>query len=480
MKIVFLQRDSFVKLGVEQLSAELKQKGHCCDLLIESGEKNLLKDALESQADLFAFSCTTGGEGWVVKTAARLKKESSIPIIVGGPHATFFPQIIKDTNIDYVCRGEGEGALIDLLDALNSNSDQMKHIQNIWSKDSAGKVYTTEVRAFVEDLDTLSFPDFEIYTKYKYMLRYNQEMFPVMTGRGCPFNCGYCFNKSYKELYKNKGKYLRKKSPDYVIEYLLEAKQKYGIRKINFLDDSFMLFPEWIKEFSGPYKEKIRLPFIINVEGSQVKEELVRILKEMGCICFRMGIESGNDKLRQDVLNKKVTNEQIREAAKYTKHYGIKLATYNILGLPGETIENAIETYTLNKEIGTDFAWCSLLQPYPGTAINEYVKENGFLDDSNDEPALNESYFISSSIRLENEREITNLQKLMQFFLQLKVPLSLVRNIIKLPKNPLFHILFKLSFVYNKMRTQKIRLIPIIQLGMHSLSYMREQKDKDL
>ena len=84
-------------------------------------------------------------------------------------------------------------------------------------------------------------------------------------------------------------------------------------------------------------------------------EHLVRTVKEMGCICIRMGVESGNDYLRQKVLNKKVTTEQIKTAAGHIKQHGIKLATYNILGLPGETLDNAIETYKLNKEIGTDF-----------------------------------------------------------------------------------------------------------------------------
>lgn len=207
-------------------------------------------------------------------------------------------------------------------------------------------------------------------------------------------------------------------------------------------------------------------------------EDLVRTVKEMGCICIRMGVESGNDYLRQKVLNKKVTTEQIKTAAGHIKRHGIKLATYNILGLPGETLDNAIETYKLNKEIGTDFIWCSMLQPYPGTAINEYVREKGLLDDGNGELSLNESYFVSSKIKLENEKEITNLQKLMQMFAQLKMPLFAVRNIIRLPKNPIFHLIFKLSFVYSKIRTQKMKITPLVILGLHSLFYYEKEKSK--
>lgn len=473
MRVVFLQRDSFVKLAIEYLSSVLKKNGHECVLFIESGERHFLRSALESGASLFAFSCTTGEEDWVLETATALKKESSTPIIVGGPHTTFFPQIIEQANIDYICRGEGEQAFVDLLEAIGHNPDAIKRIRNIWSKNSDGKIYRTEVRPFIKDLDVLPFPDFGIYAKYKYILTYSKDMYPAMRGRGCPYNCSYCFNKAYKELYNNKGRYLRKRHPENMIAELLWAKQQYGIRKVNFVDDSFLSFPKWLREFSIFYRDKINLPFIINAEPSEVNEELARIIKEMGCICVRMGVESGNDYLRQKVLNKKVTTEQIKAAAGHIKRHGIKLATYNILGLPDETLDNAIETYKLNKEIRADFIQCSLLQPYPGTAINEYVKKKGLLKDDS---GLDASFFVSSKIKLKNEKEITNLQKLMQVFTQLKMPLFAVRSIIKLPKNPIFHLIFKLSFLYGKIRTQKIKIALVVRLGLHSLSYMREQK----
>ncbi|MEC4675442.1 MAG: radical SAM protein, partial [Nitrospirota bacterium] len=434
MKVVFLQQDSFVKIAVEQLYAVLKEHGHESDLFIESGEKNFLQSVLESGADLFAFSCTTGGEYWVLQTAEKLKRNTTTPIMVGGPHPTFFPEMIKDSSIDYINRGEGEYALLDLLEALRNNPGKIRNIPNVWSKGPDGKIFETDVRPFISDLDDLPAPDFDIYAKYRYLVPYNSEMYSMMTGRGCPHNCNYCFNKTYKELYRGKGRYLRKRSPENVMRQLVHAKERYAIRKINFVDDCFFSFPGWLREFAGLYKEKINLPFIVNVEATHVKEEYVRLIREMGCICVRMGVETGNEHLRRNVLNKKITNQQIRTAAGYIKSYGIKLSTYNILGLPGETLESTLETYRLNKEIGTDFTQCSLLQPYPGTEIHQYISEKGYLADD----TLDASFFSSSGIRMENKREIVNLQKLMQFFIQVHVPLFLVKIIIKLPSNPVF------------------------------------------
>jgi radical SAM superfamily enzyme YgiQ (UPF0313 family) len=472
MKVAFLQKDSFVKIAIEQLSAVIKHNGHECELFIESGERNFLRSALQSKADIFAFSCTTGGEYWVTSTAEQLKQFSSRPVIVGGPHPTFFPEIIENRNIDFICRGEGEYALLELLDALRSNPGNIPKIDNIWSKNPSGEVCKTDVRPFIEDLDSIPPPDFDLYSKYKYLIPYNRDMYSVITGRGCPYNCDYCFNKTYKELYSGKGRYLRRRSPGHVIAELLHARQAYGIRKVNFIDDSFFTFPAWLNEFAGLYEREINLPFIINVEATQVRNDLVKTVKDMGCICIRMGVETGNEHLRQTVLNKKITNRQIHEAAGHIKQHGISLTTYNILGLPGETVDNAIETYLFNKEIGSDFIWCSLLQPYPGTSIYQYISENGLLDDANDS-VLDESFFVSTKIRIESKKEITNLQKLMQFFLQVGMPVFMIRRIIKLPANPVFDMIFKLYFIFNKLRLQKIRLMPAVFMGLHSLSYMR-------
>lgn len=473
MKVVFLQKDSFVRLAIELLSAVLKKSGHESDVFIESGERDFINAALESKADLFAMTCSSGGEAWVIKTAKGIREKISTPIIVGGPHATFYPQLIENPNIDYICQGEGEQALLELLDAMAHNPQGIKEIQNIWSKDASGNIFKTDVRPLIEDLDKLPFSDFGIYMKYKYLTPYFKDMYPIITNRGCPYNCSYCFNKSYKDLYRGKGKYLRRRSPQNVIEELLYVKNNYNITKVNIVDDSFLSHPTWIEEFADLYKKQINLPFIICLEATQVNEKLVRLIKEMGCICAKMGVETASDEMRKNVLNKNVTTQQIREAAKLIKEYGIYLYTFNILGLPGETVDDAIDTYKLNKEIGSDFIWCSLMQAYPGTAINKYVKEHGFLEDDDDKSAFDEWYFMSSRIKLENKNEITNLQKMMQVFIKMRIPLFLVRKIIRIPMNPIFTFLFKLDFAYYKMKVHKVGLMPTLKLALHNISFMR-------
>ena len=472
MKVVFLQKDSFVKIGIMLLCAVLKEKGHAVDIIVESGESKFIEAALNSKADLFGFSCTTGGEDWVLEVAEKLKKHGETPVLIGGPHVTFFPEFIKNKNIDWLCRGEGEQAIVELVEALESNPADAHKVANICSLTDTGTIHQNDVRNFVENLDDLPFPDFTPYTKYHYLVSYNMDMYPVMIGRGCPYNCSYCFNKNYKEIYHGKGKYLRKRSPQNVIIELLHAKIFFGVKKINFVDDSFFSHPEWLKEFAPLYIKEIGLPFIINLEVTQVRDDLVSLIKDMGCLCVRMGVETGSEYLRHNVLKKKVTDNHIRQAAALIKQHKIALSTFNILGLPGESIDQALETYTLNREIGSDLIQCSLLQPYPGTDLNSYVKEKGFYDNSNDE-VLGESYFVATKIKLENKKEIMNLQKLMQIMSQINAPKKLVLFFIAFPENPIFSFLFKISFIYGKIKVQKIKIIPLIRLGLHSLGYMK-------
>jgi radical SAM superfamily enzyme YgiQ (UPF0313 family) len=474
MKVVFLQKDSFVRLAIEILSAVLKINGHETDIFIESGERDFINAALRSNADLFAMSCSTGSESWTLRTAESIRKKSSIPIIVGGPHATFYPQFIENSNIDFICRGEGEDALLDLLKALSTNPDGIKDIPNIWSKDNSGQIYKNDVRTFISDLDKLPFSDFGIYTKYKYMVPYFQDMYPILTNRGCPFNCSYCFNKAYKEIYRGKGRYLRSRSPQNVIEELEQAKAKYNITKVKIEDDTFLTNKtDWLEEFADLYKKRVNLPFTVMLEAGQVNEMKISLISKMGCICAKMGVETANDEMRQKVLNKKVSTQQIKAAAGLIKKYGIYLYTFNILGLPGETLDDAINTLELNKVIGSDFIWCSLLQAYPGTALSDYVKEHGFIADHDHDSEFDEWYFMSSRMKLENKHEITNLQKMMQLFIQFRIPVSWVRKLIKLPLTPLYTVLFKFGFAYYKIKVQEVRIIPTLKLALHNFSFMR-------
>jgi hypothetical protein len=173
-------------------------------------------------------------------------------------------------------------------------------------------------------------------------------------------------------------------------------------------------------------------------------------------------------------LNKNITNEQIKRAAALIKKYKINLKTCNILGSPSESLDDALDTFRLNKEINPDFIFCSLLQPYPGTQILQYAKRiNAVSIDTNaDGIEFPESSYRYNPVKLNGKNEIINLQRLMYLFVKLRLPLSLVKFTIRMPLNIISYLLFKISFGYGIYKIEKLRLIPFLRFSRQIKSYV--------
>ena len=185
-RILFLQNLPFEYMGPMYISGLLKEHGHHCNLVIVSESKNYLQDISHYQPDLIGFSTMTGPHKWVIETANRIKKHFDKPIVLGGAHPTFFPEIIQEPSLDIICIGEGEFAVLDLANKLDSSAD-ISNIKNLWIKKN-GHVFKNDLRPLVENLDALPFPDRALYDDCE-ILRSVPAM-KFLTGRGCPYRCG--------------------------------------------------------------------------------------------------------------------------------------------------------------------------------------------------------------------------------------------------------------------------------------------------
>ena len=468
MRVLFVQDDIFRSQGVMILSALLKQNNHDCDILIQTFHKDLIKEIFEYNPDVICFSLLTTKYNWFCDIAKMIKKEKDIPIVVGGPHPTFFPEMIEEYFVDYVCIGEGEFAIKDLLEAIYKNKDTSK-IKNIWTKKN-GKIIKNDVRKLIEDLDKLPWPDITLYEKYSYFKNLN--VYSIVSGRGCPYNCSFCFNKKYNELYKNKGKIIRRKSVDQLIKeikYLISKNKK--INYLIFEDDDFLLASKnWLKDFFQKYKSSINLDYGINARANSVNENSIKYLKKTGCHSIRMGLESADPYIRESILKKQITNEQVIKASKLIKNCGIKLQIYHILGNPTETTEKALNTYEFSKDINPTNCWCSLLHPYPGTEIMDIVKKYGLVDE-NIFINFNKSFFKISPLNLQDRKEIINLQKLFQFGNILRIPRRVMRYLIKLPNNLLYDFIFKITYGFAIKKMDNYSWINFIKTSYYSRRY---------
>lgn len=460
-RIAFVQTIWMEYFGIMQLSAVLKSKGHRVELFIGANARHLAGDIKKYGPDIIGFSCITGTHELAPKIARGIKSHAGAMVVFGGPHPTFFPEIIEEEGVDAVCIGEGEGAISDLADAIDKKTE-ICGIPNLWVKQD-GRIIKNNVRPLIDGLDSLPFPDRSIYyDKYPFLNR-SQKIF--IAGRGCPYKCTYCFNESLQELYSGKGKYVRFRSVENVLDEIDEARRSYGCKTVYMADDTFILDRTWLFEFLEKYRTRIGLPFSCLARADLISEDIVAKLKSADCYAVFFGVESGDESIRKMVLGKSITDSQIIETASLLKKYGINFRTYNMLGLPGETLKEAFKTIDLNIKIRTDYPWCSILQPYPKTAIRKLVEERGMLKCG----VIAKFFFKNSVINTPQIKQLSNLQKL--FYWTVKYPSikPIARILIKLPPNPVFDFLFLLGYAYSYYKSQRMSLLEMLRIGRRNV-----------
>lgn len=380
VKVLFLQRDSYETFGVMYLSAAITQEGHKAEVLIESEEGRSFFDKISRiKPDIVAFSIMTGIHKWAADTARQIKERFGYHIIAGGPHCTFFPEFIENEGIDAVCRGEGEDAFLDYLFAFE-RKDALMNIAGWWVKTNKS-VIKNDLYPLRSDLDMLPYPDREIYRK-RYASLNSNSCCEVLVARGCPYSCSFCYNQILKNLYVGKGNYVRRHSVARVIAEIKDFRQKYGngVKWVSFVDDLFIMDRQWLDDFLSRYKNEIALPFGCGLRANLIDEELVEILAGAGCKVASFGIESGDSELRNTILNKNISDEQIIIAGQLLNKYGIRFSTFNMFNLPGENLEKAKKTIALNLKIRSkNYPWSGLLQPYRGTRIFDLADKLGMV-----------------------------------------------------------------------------------------------------
>jgi len=466
-RIAFVQNLYFEYLGVMYISSILKQNGHQVEMFIPQGGKgtgNFLKALSVFKPDLVGFPCTTGIHNWALQCARMLKHSFPLKTIFGGPHPTYFPDIIHEPPVDIICRGEGEYPLLDLANKIDGDEDITSTL-SCWFKVN-GMIIKNDQRYLAEDLDQLPFPDRKLYPfKYPYF-RGSKKTF--MASRGCPFNCTFCFNHQYKKLYEGKGRFVRHRSVENLIQEIKEVRDKdRDLRTVYMQDDNFILNKDWLGKFADHYAREINLPFICLIRADLTDETTIKQLSKANCKNVFFGIETGSERLRNALLQKGVTDKQIFHTAYLLKKYGIKFRTYNIVGLPGETMEEVYKTVEINMKIKTNYPWCSLFYPFPGTTLGEYAEKHHMLESSveNSPP----SFFKTSTLKSAHKQKFINLQKL--FFYAVKFPrlMPAIKIMIRWKPNTFFEVLFLIGYAWSYMKSENLKLKEVWSLGVRNL-----------
>jgi len=463
-RLVFIQNLAFEYLGTGYLTSSLRQAGHSVEIVIDTTpDFRIIKSRVPPyKPDLLCFSCTTGIHWWALEAASLLKQLlPQARTIFGGPHATFFPQIIDHPAVDMVCIGEGEKALCDVASALDSNADP-SGIPNLWVKTPAAGIRRNDVRPLIDDLDSLPSPDRSAYRDGYRSLRLSR--IAILTGRGCPFSCSFCSNEALRHIYKGKGRFVRRRSPGSVIKEIRHVVAAMPVRTVYFQDDTFLIDPDWTREFLPRYRDEVGRAFQCLVTADALNEENVAALKNAGCTTVFFGVETGNEQQRENLLGKRIRNETLLAASHLLHRTGIKFRTYNMLGLPGETLAQGFETIRLNRMLGTDYPWCSLYQPFPATELAQRAGREGLLKT---EPGATRSYsfFVNGSVSSGDNDRLANLQKFFSIAVRMSWLSPLVKLLIRLPANGFFTLVFMLTYGYYYMKSERLTLTDLVRIG---------------
>lgn len=459
MKVLFIDffTNIYDKHPIYSISSVLKKNGHEVSYLVASDFDKSIESVLAIKPELILYSCFSSEVYLAVQFDALMKNQYQCHSLIGGPGPTFDDHEIQSSTIDAICVGEGEIAIVDYI------SSQFQPNSNIYhrSQKKSGKYYP------MAPLDELPFPDRSVIYEQDHFLR-DMPTKQFMAGRGCPYHCTYCHNDAFLTEFKDSGPKFRYKSVDYLIAEIKEVREKYPLENIVFQDDVFILDKKWLKEFCEKFPAQVGITFTCNIRANLINDEIIALLKESGCVGVSWSIESGNDFLRNKILRRNMSKNIIRNAASILNKHQIKHRTGNILGIPGETWEQMIETLELNIEIKPYLAMAYTFVPFPGLALTEYAIANNHLDADLME-FIPRTFFKKSVLKFDEETK-DKIARLSLIF-----P-ALVKFPFLYHQKPIFEYLFQSPFPVVKMIYHMTNIF--YSSKMFKVKYSNKQKIK--
>jgi len=372
--------------GLASLSAVLKAGGHNVSLyhqLYMPDREEFINKVKDYNPDIIGISIRTSALSFATEMAEWLDEAMpDVFVWAGMYHPSLAPQeVIELKGIDAVCIGEGEVVCLDFVNHYAANGVPNLEAESFWIKDADGVVHKNPVRPFIENLDELPFPDLSIFDYKNLKSNTQQHTAEVIVSRGCIYSCTYCANAQLRNIYPEKKGYARFRSPENAIELLERAlEEDPKIECFSFNDAILNVYEEWFYKFTALYKERIKKRFVCNVRVELLNEKMVKELADAGCYLITIGVECGDEEYRTKYLHRNMKNDHIVEVSQLLKGAGIIVNSYNLIGMPHETLPLSLETVKLNARMHTDNIVVSFFAPYPSTRLREIAEEGGFLD----------------------------------------------------------------------------------------------------
>ncbi|MFA5068958.1 MAG: radical SAM protein [Candidatus Omnitrophota bacterium] len=394
MKILFVYPGYIVRevpLNLMYISAACKSAGHGCELFHftpykkyswykDAGsriERAFMEKIGSYKPDIVAFSVIIQDYDITRRLSSISKNRFSLPVIWGGIQPILEPErSIAEEGVDYICTGEGEQVFVEFLSRLENQKD-VHNIEGIWAKDKQNNIHRNGCPRLIDNLDNLPFPDRDLFGPEYYRAELTGAN--ILTARGCPFLCSFCQNKALMEHYKGRGRFVRYRSIENVLSEIEHVIDRYQAPSFYFSDEMFTLNRQRAMDFCKEYKKRIKKPFMIQTRADYMDTQLAKELAGAGCFMVNMAIESGNEYIRNTILKKNISTERIVDAYKIVHKHGMMSASFNMIGVPTETVRNIWETIEINRRLRPDRIMCSIFMPLPGTELGYYCRRQGLV-----------------------------------------------------------------------------------------------------
>ncbi|MCK5437484.1 MAG: radical SAM protein, partial [Desulfobulbaceae bacterium] len=385
-------------IGIYYVAALLKEKNYDIEILnwqrLGRTPEEIREVLADQRADVIGFSILQANR-WGGIEISRVAKQINpdVKIVFGGITPTFLWKhfLTHFPEIDYVVRGEGEYTFLKLVKCIEKRDlKKIRDIRGIAYRKKKKPVKTLDVEP-VRDLDEL--PNPAKYFAYEHL---------ALT-RGCPGNCTFCGSPKFW------GQRVRFHSADYFVDQL-ELQYKRGITFFLISDDTFTFKKERVIEICRQIiKRGLKITWFAISRVNFITEEIVLWMRKAGCIQISFGVESGSPKIRE-ALNKKISNDQIKNAFKITMQHGILSRAYIIFGCPGETRETIQESIDLINEIKPLVIIFHVLVLFPGTALYAAFKNRFNMSDDIWLNRMEDIMYFETDQRLPRE-QVENFKK---------------------------------------------------------------------
>jgi anaerobic magnesium-protoporphyrin IX monomethyl ester cyclase len=391
---------SSASVGPLYISSVLKREGYAVKRLYQGyieylGEPSAPfsppfteRELASFRPNIVGFSVDTASCEEAVRMASQIKKAlPGVFTIFGGPHPTISPdETIRKDGVDAICVGEGEMAMLGVCNCLEEGI-LPTNVENIWAK-CEGNVIKNPQRPYLQDLDSVPMDREGIFYG------------GVYTGRGCVGNCAFCSIPTLRRDGPG-GKFFRKRSIESVLDEIAplyrvllkrsmrprsivakllgRRKEKGWIHALRFKDDTLLCNRKWFLEFAPRLKERFPLlRYICQARANEIDQEVVYWLKRSGCIRVSLGFESGSESVRNDVLNKNISDEQLLKACELLASQDIEIMGQWMYGSPGETFQDALKSLIMSVKAG-DYSQLHMTTPLVGTRLFEIALKEGLI-----------------------------------------------------------------------------------------------------